>query len=549
MSYSEIRKELKELGWPDGKFFGKKKTLKDLKHKIYEATSFLSKDVKTTFRIYCILNDIHDVPTCKTCGTKVTPTQNISKTSKYDTYVFATYCSRDCMRVSPSTVEKRMKTIVDRYGDHNMRTEKGQEEYKQGIIEKYGVEHVMHVPEIAERSLKDVNGNWRVTSDDFKKKQKEAWSKYDGGHPMRDPRILDKLKEQSLEKYGVENHTQKHISDESMKILTDAVQLKQLYETHKDMGIVADLLGVHRSSIQRAMTRLNIECIPYYESKAESEICSFLDSLDVIYEKQYRFDPDDKRSSCDIFVPSANLAIEHNGVYYHSSAVKKDKKFHQTRSLRMIELGLTPLHIWEDDWKNPVKRTIIENKIKHKLGLSSDRVYARQCEICFLESSEARDFLDQTHIQGKTTASHWIGLIHNNEIVACTGFKEIEKNSGIYDLVRYSTVCSVVGGLSKCIKFFEREVGFKTIITYAHLDYSSGTLYDATGFTRIGITPPGLWYVIKEQRIRREKFMKHKLDKILDNFDESLTERENMRLNGYPALFDSGSIKYVLHSS
>jgi len=546
----EVLKELKDKGYPEGKQFGRSKELKELKKSIYDLTLFLPEKATTSFRLHCLIENIENLPICKECGNKHSKIkQNPNRIRKYDSYVFCDYCSQDCSRKSKEAREKGFQTIVYRYGNHNMRTEKGRKEYEESLMKKYGTTNIMKLPYIAEKSLKTADGKWRVCTEDFKEKQKITWSaNYEKGHPMRDSVVLENRRKKTLEKYGVENHTQKHMSEETIRILSSKEELEFLYNKYKDMGEVAKVLGIHRSSVQRSLSQFGSTIVPVFESKGEREIISFLDELGVSYERHYRFDPEDKRKSVDIYIESCKLAIEYNGVYYHSMAVKDDKGYHQNKSLRLIELGILPLHIWEDDWNNPIKKEILKNKIKAKLGLSQDRVYARKCEVAFIDYHIAHDFLDNHHIQGKTTATYWIGLFSEGTLVSCCGIKKLNED-GKFDLVRYATSKSVVGGLSKILKFFERNIPFKEIITYAHLDYSKGDLYEKTGFTKVSITPPGMWYVIKEKRQRREKFMKHKLNDIFDDFDPSLTERENMEKHGYYQIFDSGSIKYKLEKA
>jgi len=43
----------------------------------------------------------------------------------------------------------------------------------------------------------------------------------------------------------------------------------------------------------------------------------------------------------------------------------------------------------------------------------------------------------------------------------------------------------------------------------------------------------------------REKCQKHKLKNIIENFDEKLTEQQNMLNHGYRVLYDCGNIKYI----
>ena len=180
MNYEDIKEKLKEENYPNPIALGKSKAYKDLKESIFEATKFLGDESSAVFRAYCILNDITEVPTCPECGGKVSKKQNTDVgESVYDTYIFTTFCSKKCARTSQLTVDKRMGSIKAEYGDHNMRTERGQKEYKESFETKYGegITHPMHVKEFADKALKTEDGQWRVTTDVFKEKAKETKNK------------------------------------------------------------------------------------------------------------------------------------------------------------------------------------------------------------------------------------------------------------------------------------------------------------------------------------------------------------------------------------
>ena len=78
---------------------------------------------------------------------------------------------------------------------------------------------------------------------------------------------------------------------------------------------------------------------------------------------------------------------------------------------------------------------------------------------------------------------------------------------------------------------------------------SNNTVYDRLGFKRIGVSSPNYWYwkgkmnnLTLESRV---KYQKHKLKNILEHFDESKSEVQNMKDNGYNRIFDCGNIVYV----
>ena len=67
----------------------------------------------------------------------------------------------------------------------------------------------------------------------------------------------------------------------------------------------------------------------------------------------------------DMVVPHARLAIEFNGVYWHSEAVGRSKDYHLQKFLRCKAAGLQLLQVWEDDWRD--KQDIVKRMIAAKL--------------------------------------------------------------------------------------------------------------------------------------------------------------------------------------
>ena len=65
-------------------------------------------------------------------------------------------------------------------------------------------------------------------------------------------------------------------------------------------------------------------------------------------------------------------------------------------------------------------------------------------------------------------------------------------------------------------------------------------------------TMPNYWYYdgrcignLKKDRIYRQVCQKHKLYKKLENFNENLTELENMINHNFRVYYDTGNLKFV----
>lgn len=82
----------------------------------------------------------------------------------------------------------------------------------------------------------------------------------------------------------------------------------------------------------------------------------------------------------DVFIPEKYVAIEFNGVYWHSEECGKDKHYHYNKGLACKEKGVQLLQVWEDDWaRNP---ELIKRMLAHKLGVdTSKRAYGRNTRV------------------------------------------------------------------------------------------------------------------------------------------------------------------------
>ncbi len=247
----------------------------------------------------------------------------------------------------------------------------------------------------------------------------------------------------------------------------------------------------------------------------------------------------------DIFLPSENIAIEYNGLYWHSEE-RLGRTYHLNKTQLCIEKGIRLIHIFEDEWY--FKQTLLKTKILHILNKTREvAVFARKTTICNPTNEETTKFLTDNHIQGPCKASIYIGLKYLDDLVAIATFSKSRfKDNDGYELVRYSTSCKLVGGLGKILKAFHYKYPEITrLVSYSDLRWSVGNIYNKLGFTLESTSPPGYFWCKGLLRLNRQTFMKHKLEKILPIFDSSKTEEENCLNNGYFKVFDCGHQKWV----
>ena len=278
-------------------------------------------------------------------------------------------------------------------------------------------------------------------------------------------------------------------------------------------------------------------------SKPEREINTFLDSISITGNTSDRKILNGLE--LDIYIPSNNLAIEFDGLYWHNE-LHKPNDYHLNKTKECQSNNIQLIHIFEDEWM--FKENIVKSRIKNILGLTQNRIYGRKCIIKEVNIKDSKLFLDNNHIQGKVNSSINIGLYYNNELVSLMCFNKPRSGIGSkYDGYELSRFCNkldttVIGSASKLLKYFENMYQPKEIKSYADLRWSEGNLYKTLGFELNHINEPNYWYIINNQRKHRFNYRKSLL--INEGFDASKTEREIMFERGIYRIYDCGTLSY-----
>lgn len=277
---------------------------------------------------------------------------------------------------------------------------------------------------------------------------------------------------------------------------------------------------------------------------------SILDEFNIEYSKNDRRAI--KPQELDFFIPKSGIGIEACGLYWHSEAVVSNN-YHLIKYNNCIQNNIRLFQFFEDEIINSPK--IVKSMVLNALG-KSNKIHARKCETKILSSKDKSEFLESNHIQGNCSDSVAIGLFYNGVLVSCMTFGTgrialgHKAQNNTWELVRYCNLLNhtVVGGASKLLSFFENHYAPKQIFTFCNLRYGTGTLYSKLGFELSNKTKPNYYYYKSgkgQRRYNRFKFRKSELSKLLNTFDLTLTEKENMIRAGYLRLYDCGNLKFI----
>ena len=257
----------------------------------------------------------------------------------------------------------------------------------------------------------------------------------------------------------------------------------------------------------------------------------------------------------DVWVPELKIAIEYDGLAYHSiEHLLADEnrnwteaqaiKFHLWKTEECMKRGIRLIHIFEDEWIQ--HREIVEDKLMAVFKTPLNRYYARQLEVKEVNKKEANAFLDANHIQEHGRSTVCIGLYDGDALVAVQTF--LKTGNGTWDLDRYATLLGthIIGGFTKCLKYFERNYDPKQLRTFGDRRWCSPftDVYKETGFTLDGVTAPTYWYIKGNKRYHKSNFRKKKLAK-MGAVITGKTEKEIMHELKYQRIYDCGLYRYI----
>lgn len=252
-----------------------------------------------------------------------------------------------------------------------------------------------------------------------------------------------------------------------------------------------------------------------------------------------------RRKRYDIRV-GTNL-IEINPSAYHNSTFcplrgneALSRTYHYDKTHEATESGYRCINVW--DWDDPMKI----------VGLLSDKpiVYARKCAIKEVSAKDARIFLNKNHLQGYVPSKIRIGLFFNEEIVSIMTFGSPRYNKNFqFELLRYCSICKVVGGAEKLFNFFLKKYNPESVVSYCDLSKFSGNMYYNLGFRLIKTSIGRHWYNMKldihiTDNLLRKNGFDRLLGKYFGTFGKGTSNRELMLSHGFVEIFDAGQATF-----
>ena len=153
-----------------------------VKQLLWDLTAFGNSDDDYQIRIMYIMNNLTELPKCKTCSGPVGPSKVYAQRG-----TFAEYCSRSCVNYTNNQTKSK-QTCIEKYGvDNPAKSQAAIEKAKQTNRERYGADYAQQTEE----------GKNKIT--------KTMQERYGVDRPLQSSEFKQKAIQTNVERYGTHN--------------------------------------------------------------------------------------------------------------------------------------------------------------------------------------------------------------------------------------------------------------------------------------------------------------------------------------------------------
>ena len=357
---------------------------------------------ETPFRFLKLLSKNATLPACIICG-------NIISYSIWNRRNNAKFCSKTCKYSKEGKENTRKnieKTLIEKYKVKNiLQHKKFKEKQELTCLAKYGTKF------------------YSKTSECKEKVKKTSLEKFGTNNVMFNKKVLKNIKNNNLLKFGVEwplsdktihkktmnSLVKKHL--EKLKkfnlTLLDEYQSTKEYYNFK----CATCGNTFKDHLKNGRIPICKHCFPSNTSIGEKELSNFIKqfSSNISLNDRTLINP----LELDIVIPEKHLAIEFNGLYWHSEEHGKNENYHINKSLLCKSKNFNLIHIFEDEWL--FQKNIIKGSIKEYFN--SKKIKTNFITFKKIDNKLAKKFNEKYNILGHITTKNNFGLFYKNRLI------------------------------------------------------------------------------------------------------------------------------------
>lgn len=276
------------------------------------------------------------------------------------------------------------------------------------------------------------------------------------------------------------------------------------------------------------------------QSKAEIEMLNWL-NMDL----KFDFKPTRKILTngyeLDGYDSNINAAIEYCGLYFHCELNRKNSNYHLNKLIQCRQQNIRLFTVYENEWRD--RKHQIKGFISSALGLYTNTVYARDCEINIIKDNSQYGFFEDYHIQGRPQNYKFcITLSKDLKTLAAMSFSNHHRQ-GQEDVLVLNRLCirpgyKIIGGSQRMFSYAPKD---KKIVSWSDNRWTNGEVYERLGFIKEIEYKPSYDYVTTQGKL----FSKQSMTKTKLGAGINQSEHERANELGFYKIWDCGKIKWV----
>lgn len=476
------------------------------------------------------------------------------------------------------------------------RSKESIEKARQTCLKKYGVENVSQIKEVKQKRENTFKERYHGAInpgqvEEFRKKAIDTLFQRTGyENPNKDPEVRKKIEKTCIEKYGTscslhneEIHKKtlatwkdKYGSDSPNKFpeVQEKIRkgiwnysLGQIFSGDRLRGEAIPLFKPEDYQGSSWKIKYPFECpichtkfksvladgiIPVCPtchpplkgtSQGELEVTDFIGSLIPEKEIETKNRTILDGQELDIYIPPKNLAIEYDGIRYHSSLYGKQKNYHLNKTKACESQNIRLIHIWDIEWND--KKEIVKSFIKSALGFYDEIIDIKECEIRKVSESEASIFLNENHMQGYVPSKESLGIFYRDSLTAVASFRKLISPGFSWELVRFAVKRGyhIINGFDKLIEtFLQSHKREGTLIAHSDRRLFTGNIYHKY-FKELAPSDPIRYWTSNFKELFSEKEATNTLKKISH---PDIPIEQQLVQAGYYEVYDCGYRRFAL---
>ena len=358
----------------------------------------------------------------------------------------------------------------------------------------------------------------------------------------------------TMARFGVPYNTQRpsvrailsapKVSPEVYALLSDRDWLDNEYNIRgRSLSDISDQLGVYYQTVGDYCRShgFKIRQVTNY-SREELKMSEFLTSLGVAHVCN-DWDQLDNME-LDIYIPDSNLAIEINGLYWHSYAPNNrvpEKKYRHARKTHAARaMGIDLIYFTDQEIRE--KWHMVTETIKSRLGM--DQVISSEdCTVGIPDIHQQQQFFDSNHLGGHVKSAHAFGLYDTlNQLVQLMTVDQSDTKVIMGLWPKLGVTVSDGGAL--LMQHARPLMAGRTVVAYSDDSRCNGSQYAALGFTVNSVSEPRYSWTDNNSAVSANQGPPRDW---LAQYDDARSECNNMFAAGYRRYWDCGQREWRLN--